>query len=94
VRDRPPELPNLEKFCGLFRVTFSEVAGFMAEDGFMEAVVSDLDHWRETTCNVIQAVQNNAMDKSRSDQMVWVLAFMRIVKHPAARELSDLVPAE
>jgi hypothetical protein len=66
----------------------------MAEQGFMEAVVSDLDHWRETTCDVIQAVQNNARDKSRPDQMVWVLAFLRIVKHPAARELSDLVPAE
>jgi hypothetical protein len=75
-------------------VTLDEVGGILAEDGFMEKVVADLDHWRETTCNVIQAVQNNAMDKSRADQMVWVLAFMRIVKHPAARELSDLVPAE
>ncbi len=75
-------------------MSIAEISGFMAEDGFMEAVVSDLDHWRETTCDVIQAVQNNARDKSRSDQMVWVLAFLRIVKHPAARELSDLVPAE
>jgi hypothetical protein len=66
----------------------------MSEDGFMEAVVKDLDHWQATTCDVISAVKANAMDKARADQMVWVLAFMRIVKHPAAREISDLVPAE
>ena len=78
----------------MFNVTIAQIGGFMAEQGFMEAVVSDLDHWRETTCIVIQAVQDNARDKSRADQMVWVLAFLRIVKHPAARELSDLVPAE
>jgi hypothetical protein len=87
-------LRDLTTFCAEFKVSLDEIGGFMAEDGFMEAVVSDLDHWRETTCNVIAAVQANAMDKNRPDQMVWVLAFMRIVKHPAAHGLSDLVPAE
>jgi hypothetical protein len=87
-------LQSLDKFCVEFKVSIAEIGAFMAEEGFMEAVVSSLDHWRETTCDVIQAVQNNARDKSRADQMVWVLAFLRIVKHPAARELSDLVPAE
>jgi hypothetical protein len=63
----------------------------MAEQDFLDDVVENLDHWRRTATDVIAAIKRNAEDANRPDQMVWVVAFLRLVKHSGVGKLHDLV---
>jgi hypothetical protein len=57
----------------------------------MDAVVSDTTHWKAELRNVIQAVNRNAVDAARPDQLTWVAAAMEIVGHPATESLERLI---
>jgi hypothetical protein len=87
---RAPELATLEKFCQAFHVTIQEVSGFMAEPNFMDRVVRDTTAWKSATRDVIAAVKRNAEDGTRSDQMRFVAAYLKIVEHPAAEAIEEL----
>jgi hypothetical protein len=89
---RPPELKTLDKFAAIFAVTIPELYAFMAEPGFMDAVVNDTTHWKAETRSVIQAIKRNAEDAARADQMSWCAAFMALVGHPSTDALEHLIP--
>lgn len=82
---------DLKKFCETFSCNIPELYGFMAEPGFMEAVIENTVHARMQTAQVIASFLANAQDRTRKDQMKWGVAFLRIVKHPAANDLADFI---
>jgi hypothetical protein len=84
-------MKDLDGFCAEYRISKDLAYAFMDADTFLDEVVANLDHWRATSFDVIKAIKTNAENSSRPDQLVWVLAYLRLVKHPGAQHLRDLV---
>jgi hypothetical protein len=89
---RPLELKTLDLFCKHFLTNIPELAGFMAEDGFLDKVVDCRTPWVRDLASVIEVVSRNAKDNTRKDQSWWIVAYLKIAGHPAAGALERILP--
>lgn len=88
---RPVELNTLKKLADEFGVRIPDLYGYLAEPGFIEAVVADLTYWRIEVHTVIESVRVTATNPQSPNYLKCVVAYMRIVGHPAADALADLI---
>lgn len=57
-----------------------DLARLRAEQGFIDAVVSEMGPWKVRGATEIKsALLNNALDPKREDQWVWIKRYARMV---------------
>lgn len=71
-------------FINAFKTTTAELAQFLVEDGFLDEVMGNLDHWKMGSSDVIAAIKRRAEDTSDKDQLLYAAVYLAIAKHPAA----------
>lgn len=57
----------------------------------MDLVARNLDYAKSSTADVIDAIRRRAIADG-PDSLTNAVAFLRIVDHPAADDLDDLIP--
>lgn len=59
-------------------LTVKELLGFVGEEGFWEAVLSEKQGWKSKAVNIQDAIYRNALDREHKDQWVWMQRFERM----------------